>query len=130
MIIDTSAVLAILFQEDDAQRYALAIARAESRKMSAASFLEAGIVVDNQLGAAAGRQLDALVARAAIEIEPVTREQAEVARQAYLDFGKGGHPAKLNFGDCYSYALAKVTSMPLLFKGEDFSQTDISAASD
>ena len=104
--------------------------RPQSRKMSAATFLEAGIVVDNQLGAAAGRQLDALVARAAVEIEPVTREQAEVARQAYMDFGKGRHPAKLNFGDCFSYALAKVTSMPLLFKGEDFSQTDVSAVSD
>jgi ribonuclease VapC len=126
MIIDTSAVLAILFQEADAERYANAIAAAESRRMSAASFLEAGIVVDSQLGAAAGRQLDALVARADIGIEPVTREQAVIARQAYLDYGKGRHPAKLNFGDCFSYALAKATAMPLLFKGEDFSQTDVS----
>jgi ribonuclease VapC len=127
MIIDTSAILAILFQEADAERYANAIAGAESRRMSAASFLEAGIVVDNQLGAAAGRQLDALVARADIGIEPVTREQAVIARQAYLDYGKGRHPAKLNFGDCFSYALAKTTGMPLLFKGEDFSKTDLSA---
>ncbi|WP_058555383.1 type II toxin-antitoxin system VapC family toxin [Thiohalocapsa sp. ML1] len=127
MIIDTSAILAILFQEADAERYANAIAGAESRRMSAASFLEAGIVVDNQLGAAAGRQLDALVARADIGIEPVTREQAVIARQAYLDYGKGRYPAKLNFGDCFSYALAKTTGMPLLFKGEDFSKTDLSA---
>ena len=86
MIIDTSAVLAILFDEDDAARFAGAIAGADRRAMSAANFLEAGIVIDNQLGPAAGRQLDALLARAQIEVAPVTREQAEIARQAYLDF--------------------------------------------
>ena len=101
MIIDTSAVLAILFDEDDAARFADAIADAEQRAMSAANFLEAGIVVDNQLGAA-GRQLDALLARAEVEVAPVTREQAEIARQAYLDYGKGRHPARLNFGDCFA----------------------------
>jgi ribonuclease VapC len=128
MIIDTSAVLAILFDEDDAARFADAIAGADQRAMSAASFLEAGVVIDNQLGPAAGRQLDALLARAEVEISPVTREQAEIARQAYLDYGKGHHPARLNFGDCFAYALAKATNQPLLFKGDDFAQTDVAAA--
>lgn len=130
MIIDTSAVLTILFAEDDAVRFADAIASAEVRLISAANYLEAGIVVDRQIGAAAGRQLDALVARAAIRVEPVTREHADIARQAYLDFGKGIHPAGLNFGDCFAYALSKATGLPLLFKGRDFAQTDIAAVLD
>lgn len=128
MIIDTSAILAILFAEDDAARYADAIAAAPLRLMSAANYLEAGIIVDNQTNATAGRQLDALITKASIQVEPVTREQADLARQAYLDFGKGNHPARLNFGDCFAYALAKSRSLPLLFKGEDFSRTDVMAA--
>jgi ribonuclease VapC len=128
VIIDTSAVLAILFDEEDAARFADAIAGADQRAMSAANFLEAGIVIDNQLGPAAGRELDALLARAQIEIASVTREQAEIARQAYLDFGKGHHPARLNFGDCFAYALAKAANRPLLFKGDDFAETDIVSA--
>jgi ribonuclease VapC len=128
MIIDTSAVLAILLDEDDSARFADAIARADQRAMSAASFLEAGIVIDNQLGPAAGRQLDALLQRAQVEVAPVTPEQAEIARQAYSDYGKGHHPARLNFGDCFAYALAKVTNRALLFKGDDFSRTDVAAA--
>lgn len=128
MIIDTSAILAILFAEDDAARYADAIAAAPLRLMSAANYLEAGIIVDNQVNATAGRQLDALLSRASIQVESVTREQADLARQAYLDFGKGNHPARLNFGDCFAYALAKTRGLPLLFKGEDFSRTDVVAA--
>lgn len=128
MIIDTSAVLAILFAEGDAARFADAIAGADHRAMSAANFLEAGVVVDNQLGPAAGRQLDALLARAEVEVVPVTRAQAEIARQAYLDYGKGNHPARLNFGDCFAYALAKSANRPLLYKGDDFSRTDIASA--
>ncbi len=93
--------------------------------MSAASFLEAGITIDSQAGTVAGRQLDAFLRRAGIAIEAVTVEQAHLARQAYLDFGKGRHPASLNFGDCFAYALAKSLGEPLLFKGRDFSQTDI-----
>ncbi len=95
--------------------------------MSAASFLEAGITRDSQAGAAAGRQLDAFLRRAGIAIEAVTVEQAHLARQAYLDFGKGRHPAGFNFGDCFAYALAKSLGEPLLFKGRDFSQTDIAS---
>lgn len=128
MIIDTSALLAILFAEDDAAHFATAVARADIRLMSAANYLEAGIVVDNQIGAAAGRQLDALVSRAGIRVEAVTREQADMARQAYLDFGRGNHPAGLNFGDCFAYALSKATGLPLLFKGDDFGRTDVAIA--
>lgn len=130
MIIDTSALLAILFDEQDAARYADAIAGADQRAISAANFLEAGIVIDNQLGPAAGRQLDALLARAQVEVAPVTREQAEIARQAYLDYGKGRHPERFNYGDCFAYALAKTANRPLLYKGDDFSRTDIASAVD
>ena len=130
MIVDTSAVLAILFAENDAARYADAIAQADTRLISAANYLEAGIVVDNQISAAAGRQLDALISRAEIRVEAVTREHADIARQAYLDFGKGNHAARLNFGDCFAYALSKATGRPLLFKGDDFVKTDLASALD
>jgi len=128
MIVDTSAVVAILFNDNDAERYARAISVAESRRISAASFVEAAVVVDAQTAESGGRQFDAFFRRAGIVIEPVTEEQAHVARQAFTDFGKGRHPAGLNLGDCFAYALAKVTGEPLLFKGEDFRKTDIKAA--
>jgi ribonuclease VapC len=128
MIIDTSAIIAVLFSEDDAQVYAESIALANSCRMSAATFVETAIVVDSQTRSNGGRQLDAFMRRAAIGIEPVTEEQAHLARQALLDFGKGRHRAGLNFGDCFSYALAKATREPLLFKGKDFAQTDLIAA--
>jgi ribonuclease VapC len=130
MIVDTSAVLAILFTEDDAASYADAIAQADMRLISAANYLEAGIVVDNQISAAAGRQLDALISRAEIQVEAVTREHADIARRAYLDFGRGNHAARLNFGDCFAYALSKATGLPLLFKGNDFTKTDLASALD
>lgn len=130
MIIDTSAVLAILFAEDDAACYASAIAGAEVRLMSAVNYVEAGVVIDNQASGNGGRQFDAFMARADIVVEAVTREHAEIARQAYLDFGKGHHPARLNFGDCFAYALARATGLPLLFKGEDFRKTDLTTALD
>ena len=128
MILDSSAVIAILFGEDDAQTFTDAIALDVTPRMSAASFLETGINVDAQADPAAGRQLDALIERAGVHIEPVTAAQARSARQAYLDFGKGHHPAGLNFGDCFAYALANETGQPLLFKGNDFTQTDIESA--
>lgn len=128
MIIDTSALLAILFSENDAKVFADAIAGAEIRLLSAVNYLEAGIVIDQQISPTAGRQLDALISRAQICIESVTPEQAELARQAYLDFGKANHPAGLNFGDCFAYALSKSSGLPLLFKGDDFSKTDIRSA--
>jgi ribonuclease VapC len=128
MIIDTSAVLAILFEEGDAEIFARALTRAESCRMSAASFVEAAVVIDAQTKDKGSRLFDAFIRRAAIAIEPVTEEQAHIARQAYADFGKGRHRAGLNFGDCFSYALAKVTGEPPLFKGKDFTKTDIASA--
>ena len=128
MIVDTSAVLAILFNEEDAETYARAISEAESRRMSAVNFVEAAIVVEAQTKERGSRQFDAFFRRAGIVIEPVTEEQAHVARQAYTDFGKAHHAAGLNFGDCFAYALAKVTGEPLLFKGKDFRKTDLESA--
>jgi len=128
MIVDTSAVLAILFNESDAETHARAISEADSRRMSAASFVEAAVVIEVQTRESGSRQFDAFFRRAGIVIEPVTEEQAHAARQAYTDFGKGRHAAALNFGDCFAYALAIVTGEPLLFKGEDFRKTDVKAA--
>jgi ribonuclease VapC len=128
MIVDTSSVLAILFNESDAERYARAISEADSRRMSAANFVEAAVVVEAQTRDSGSRQFDAFFRRAGIVIEPVTEEQAHAARQSYTDFGKGRHVAGLNFGDCFAYALAKVTGEPLLFKGGDFTKTDVKAA--
>lgn len=128
MIVDTSALVAILFCEEDSEKYARAIAEAESRRMSAASFVETAIVIDAQTRTEGSSQFDTFIRRAGITIEPVTQEQAYLARQAYLDFGRGRHPAGLNFGDCFAYALAKATGEPLLFKGEDFAKTDVEAA--
>jgi ribonuclease VapC len=125
MIVDTSALLAIFFGEPEAEDFARAIAGAEGSRMSAANLLEAGIVADNQTDPRTGRQLDALVANFQLHIAAVTEEQVRIARQAYVDFGRGNHPAGLNFGDCFAYALAKATGEPLLFKGDDFAQTDI-----
>ncbi len=127
MIVDTSAILAILFDEIDASQYAQAIATTDVCKMSAANWLEAAIDVDHRGPPTAGRDLDILIDRAQIAIEPVTLEQVQIARQAYIDYGKGRHPAGLNFGDAFAYALAKFTGEPLLFKGNDFPQTDIEA---
>jgi ribonuclease VapC len=128
LIIDTSAIIAVLFNEDDAKDYAEIITQSDTRRMSAATFVETAIVVETQTKTSGSRQLDAFVRLAGIEIEPVTEEHAHLARQAFIDFGKGRHPAGLNYGDCFSYALAKATGEPLLFKGKDFSKTDLVAA--
>ncbi len=129
MIIDTSALLAILRDEPEALSCAQAIADAVTRRISAANFLEAAIVTDASHDPIASRRFDDLLKVADIAIEPVTAEQARLGREAYRDFGKGsGHPAQLNFGDCFAYALAKVTGESLLFKGDDFAQTDVTPA--
>ena len=128
MIVDSSALLAILFNESDAETYARAITNADTCRISAANFVEVAIVVEAQTRASGSRQFDAFFRRAGIVVEPVTEEQAYIARQAYTDFGKGRHRAGLNFGDCFSYALAKTTGETLLFKGDDFKKTDISSA--
>lgn len=129
MIIDTSALLAILRAQPEAGSCAEAIAGAATRRISAANFLEAAIVIDASRDPIASRRFDDLLKAADIVIEPVTEGQARIAREAYRDFGKGsGRPAQLNFGDCFAYALAKATGEPLLFKGGDFAQTDITLA--
>lgn len=125
MIIDTSALLAILYQETDARYFVNAIASVSVRRMSAANFLEAAINIDAHGDAEASRQLDRFIQQATIEIVATTLDQVQTARQAYRDFGKGRHKASLNFGDCFAYALARETNEPLLFKGQDFIYTDI-----
>ena len=128
MIIDASALIAILRNESDAQEYAGAIENDRSRRISAVNFVEAAVVVDGSRNPIASRKFDDLIREAQIVVEPVTAAQAQTARAAYRDFGKGsGHPAKLNFGDCFAYALAKETGEPLLFKGADFARTDVAA---
>ena len=128
MIIDSSAVLAILLGEADATRYENAIATAWPRRMSAVALLEAAMVVEGRGGAAAGQALDAVLEKASVELVAVTAEHAAAARRAWRRFGKGNHPAALNFGDCFAYALAEMTGEPLLFKGSDFTRTDVSVA--
>jgi ribonuclease VapC len=126
MIIDTSALVAILRDEPEAKDCALAIERNPTRRVSAANFVETALVIDGSRDPIASRRFDDLVKEARIFVEPVTEAQARIAREAYRDFGKGGgHPAKLNFGDCFAYALAKATGESLLFKGDDFIHTDI-----
>ncbi len=128
MIVDSSAVLAILFREPDARRHASLIMAAHPCRMSVANALEASIVAERRGGESAARDLDLLLERAEIELTPVTVEHLEVARLAWRRFGKGNHPAALNFGDCFAYALARTSDEPLLFKGDDFARTDIDAA--
>jgi ribonuclease VapC len=129
MIIDTSALVAILRDEPDAPRFAAAIEAANVRRISAVTYVELGAVIDGARDAVASRRVDELIDVAGIVIEPVTATQARLAREAYRDFGKGsGHPAALNFGDCFSYALASDLGETLLFKGSDFARTDIRPA--
>src|SRR6266853_292160 len=128
MILDTSALAAILFGEPEATLFTQLIHAADRSLISAANFLELSIVIEAQIGPDASRQCDVFFRRAGIIIEPFTVDQAHLARQAFLDFGKGRHAAGLNFGDCFSYALAKITGEPLLFKGDDFNKTDILSA--
>ncbi len=129
MIVDTSALLAILRDEPEAPACAAAIEQASVRRMSAANFLEAAIVIDLSRDPVASRRFDDLLKVAGIVIEPATEEHARLGRSAYRDFGKGsGHRAQLNFGDCFAYALARATGEPLLFIGQDFIHTDLSPA--
>jgi ribonuclease VapC len=128
VIIDTSALVAILYREPEAASFIQRIHDADSCRISVATWLELAMVVESQLGPDGMRQTEAFFRRAGISIEPVTVEHGELARQAFLDFGKGRHKAGLNYGDCFSYALAKATGEPLLFKGNDFALTDIEAA--
>ncbi len=129
MVIDTSALLAILQDEPERRRFNEILEAAETRSLSAATFVETSIVIESRFGAVGLRDLDALLAKASIALVEVSPEQARLARDAFSQFGKGRHPAGLNFGDCFSYALAKALGEPLLYKGEDFARTDVDAVS-
>ncbi len=129
MIIDSSAVVAIVRDEPDAAALAEAMLRAGRLRMSAATYLETSIVIEARRDPVTVRVVDTILSRFGIEIESFTAEHAEIARAAYRDFGRGsGHPARLNLGDCFSYALAKATGEALLYKGDDFVHTDIRSA--
>ncbi len=125
MVIDSSVLIAILESESEAKQLAEAIEQDQVRLISAVSVVETTIVIENRRGSDGVKALNLLMDKIAIEVIPVTAEHATTACQAYRDFGKGRHPAKLNFGDCFSYAAAKLRHEPLLFKGNDFNQTDI-----
>ena len=125
MVIDTSAIAAILFDEPEAASLEGKIADDPIRLMSAATFLEATIVIEARLGDPGGREFDLWLHRAEVEIRPVDAEQADMAHRAWRRFGRGRHPAELNYGDCFAYALAATHDEPLLFKGDDFTKTDV-----
>jgi ribonuclease VapC len=127
MVIETSALVAMLTDEPEAQRFEAAVAADPVRLMSTASYLEAAIVIEQRFGEPGGRELDLWLHRAGVNLVGVDAEQADVARSAYRRFGKGRDPAGLNYGDCFAYALAKVSGESLLYKGDDFSHTDLSA---
>lgn len=125
MVIDTSAVVAIALNEPEATLFEQCIVADSERLISAATLLEVAMVLETRLGEAAGRELDLWLLKAGVDIVAVDTDQIEVARRAWRHFGKGRHPAGLNYGDCFSYALAFTRQEPLLFKGDDFSKTDI-----
>jgi ribonuclease VapC len=126
MIVDSSAIIAILRAEPEAQAFARAITAARDRRVSSVNFVEAAVVIDGSRDPIASRRFDELVREAELQIEPVTESHARIAREAYRDFGKGsGHRASLNFGDCFAYALAKTKQEPILCKGDDFRHTDL-----
>ena len=129
MIIDTSALVAVLDQESEAQRIVRTLASAPERILSAANLVEVGIVMQARRGDDGARDLDLLLAKLRVDIAAVTANQADIARKAFRRYGRGRHAANLNFGDCFAYALAKDKSAPLLFKGDDFGLTDVMVAS-
>lgn len=128
MVIDSSALVAILGGEAERRTFIDLIEAADSRLMSTASFVEVSIIIESRYGADGVRDLDLFLERAGVELAPVDDEQARQARRAFTRYGKGRHPAALNFGDCFAYALSVTLGEPLLFKGEDFAQTDVSRA--
>jgi ribonuclease VapC len=130
MVIDTSALVAMLSDEPEAQRFEVSVQDDPVRLMSTATYLEVAIVIEARFGEPGGRELDLWLHRAGVDLIGVDAEQVEVARVAYRRYGKGRHPAGLNYGDCFAYALAKISGEPLLFKGNDFGHTDIGVVSD
>ena len=127
MVLDTSAIVAIVVDEPERVGFSKAIGRDPRCLVSEASVLECSIVLEARIGSAGADALDLVLQRGEVDRVPVDRDQMEVARAAWRRFGKGNHPASLNMGDCFSYALAVVVGEPLLFKGEDFSRTDVPA---
>jgi len=127
VIVDTSVIIAILRDEPDAAEIREALTRPQIRRISAVSYVEAGVVVDSNRNPVLSRRFDDLLRDVQIAVEPVTLNQAQLAREAYRDFGKGRHRAGLNLGDCFAYALAKEKGEALLFKGDDFCHTDVEA---
>jgi len=125
MVLDTSAVVAVLQNEPERRKFNEAIEASESRSLSTASFVECSMILESRYGTDGVRDLDLFIAKAQISLVPVDEEQANLARRAFQKFGKGRHPAGLNFGDCFSYALSRALDLPLLFKGNDFNQTDV-----
>ena len=125
MVLDTSSILAILLGESEATIFAELISKDQKRLLSAGTALELMIVIEARKGEVGGRELDLFLHRAKIDIVPFDSEQAEIARQAWRSYGKSNHPAGLNLGDCFAYALAKISGESLLFKGNDFNQTDV-----
>ena len=125
MVLDTSAILAILQDEPERRKFNEAIEEAESRSLSTASFVECSMILESRYGADGIRDLDLFIAKAQVSLIPVDEEQADLARRAFRKYGKGRHPAGLNLGDCFSYALSQALNEALLFKGNDFSQTDV-----
>jgi ribonuclease VapC len=129
VIVDTSAIIAILFDEPEAADFVAAISARPEPRISAANYLESAIIIDAARRPIPSRRFEDLLGEAGLRIEPVTEAQVRIAREAYRDYGKGsGHPARLNFGDCFAYALARATGEPLLFKGDDFTHTDVRPA--
>lgn len=128
MVIDTSALMAILLGESEAESFSQSIAGDSKRLISALSLLEAAIVIHARKGPAGTRELDLLLHAAGVTVVSLDEDQALLARAAYEKYGKGHHPAALNLGDCCSYALSRSSGEPLLFKGNDFSQTDVAVA--
>jgi ribonuclease VapC len=125
MVLDTSAILAILQDEPERRKFNEAIEATETRSLSTASFVECSMILESRYGADGVRDLDLFIAKAQVSLVAVDEEQAHLARRAFRNYGKGRHPAGLNFGDCFSYALSQALNEPLLFKGGDFSQTDV-----
>jgi ribonuclease VapC len=128
MVVDASALAAVFFMEPDAPKFLRVLQQTPYACISAANFLEIAIVIDNRDGVEQMVDLDLFLMEAAVEVVPVTAGQARIARDAYRRFGKGNHPAGLNYGDCFAYALAKERDLPLLFKGDDFVRTDLRPA--
>ena len=129
MILDTSVLIAIIKEEPEAASFAVTLEVTNELRLSAASYLESSIVLDRLKNPKLSARLDEILEKAQVAIEPITAEQAQIARQAYRDYGRGsGHPANLNFGDCFAYALARAKREPLLYKGDDFVHTDVRSA--